>query len=215
MAVRQKAKVLEIAHGHFKDFGLPLDIEHKSYLNIVGSREALSAISVKRSFKAWKYLLHALKIKHPELAAAPEQTPAPKETLLTIRNRWRNETADPSPDPYSGVNLATIVNKHGKGLARGSELEKKYMRGALIEIWLQNKARGMDSSKVPVTEDIRWKAADFGDLTPEEEEHLATASESKPKSGLGFGHEQSPSDKKEKKFSGLEILRASIEAKNE
>lgn len=86
MAVRQKAKVLEIAHGHFKDFGLPLDIEYKSYLNIVGSREALSAISVKRSFKAWKYLLHALKIKHPELAAAPEPAPAPKEAPKPKKN---------------------------------------------------------------------------------------------------------------------------------
>ena len=77
MAVRQKAKVLEIAHGHFKDFGLPLDIEYKSYVNIVGSNEALHAISIKRSFKAWKYLLHALKLKHPELAATPEPAPKP------------------------------------------------------------------------------------------------------------------------------------------
>lgn len=78
MAVRQKQKVLDIAYGHFKEFGLPLDIEYKSYQTIVGPHEALHAISVKRSFKAWKYLLHALKVKHPELAAKPEPKPAPK-----------------------------------------------------------------------------------------------------------------------------------------
>jgi hypothetical protein len=44
----------------------------------VGSAEALHAISVKRSFKAWKYLLHALKLKHPDLMEAPKPTPAPK-----------------------------------------------------------------------------------------------------------------------------------------
>ena len=29
----------------------------------VGPADALHAISVKRSFKAWKYLLHALKVE--------------------------------------------------------------------------------------------------------------------------------------------------------
>jgi len=78
MAVRQKQAVLDIAYKHFKEFGLPLDIEYKSYLDIVGPKEALHAISVKRSFKAWKYLLHALKLKHPELGKKPEPAPAPK-----------------------------------------------------------------------------------------------------------------------------------------
>ena len=80
MAVRQKQKVLDIARAQFKDFGLPLDIEYKSYVEIVGPKEAIHAVSVKRSFKAWKYLLHALKVKHPELMEAPkpEPKPAPK-----------------------------------------------------------------------------------------------------------------------------------------
>ena len=85
MAVRQKQKVLDTAYTHFKEFGLPLDIEYKSYVNIVGPKEALHVISVKRSFKAWKYLLHALRIKHPDLR---EKAPAPKPT-----------TPKPAPKP--------------------------------------------------------------------------------------------------------------------
>ena len=78
MAVRQKQLVLDTAYKHFKEFELPLDIDYKSYVNIVGPKEAIHAISVKRSFKAWKYLLHALKVKHPELGKKPEPAPAPK-----------------------------------------------------------------------------------------------------------------------------------------
>jgi len=78
MAVRQKQLVLDTAYKHFKEFELPLDIDYKSYMNIVGPKEAIHAISVKRSFKAWKYLLHALKLKHPNLGKKPEPAPAPK-----------------------------------------------------------------------------------------------------------------------------------------
>ena len=78
MAVRQKQLVLETAYKHFKEFELPLDIDYKSYMNIVGPKEAIHAISVKRSFKAWKYLTHALKLKHPDLGRKPEPAPAPK-----------------------------------------------------------------------------------------------------------------------------------------
>ena len=78
MAVRQKQLVLDTAYKHFKEFELPLDIDYKSYVNIVGPKEAIHAISVKRSFKAWKYLTHALKLKHPDLGKKPEPAPAPK-----------------------------------------------------------------------------------------------------------------------------------------
>ena len=78
MAVRQKQLVLDTAYKHFKEFELPLDIDYKSYVNIVGPKDAIHAISVKRSFKAWKYLTHALKLKHPELGKKPEPAPAPK-----------------------------------------------------------------------------------------------------------------------------------------
>jgi hypothetical protein len=78
MAVRQKQLVLNTAYKHFKEFELPLDIDYKSYVNIVGPKDAVHAISVKRSFKAWKYLLHALKLKHPDLGKKPEPVPAPK-----------------------------------------------------------------------------------------------------------------------------------------
>ena len=78
MAVRQKKLVLDTAYKHFKEFELPLDIDYKSYMNIVGPKDAIHPISVKRSFKAWKYLTHALKLKHPELGKKPEPVPAPK-----------------------------------------------------------------------------------------------------------------------------------------
>jgi len=76
MAVRQRKAVLEKAYQHFKDFGLPLDIGQKEYMAIVG-RNACCVITVKRSFKAWKYLTHALKSNYPELSA-PKPEPKPK-----------------------------------------------------------------------------------------------------------------------------------------
>ena len=78
MAVRVKKTVLDIAYKHFSVFGLPLDIEYKAYTGIVGPKEALSVPSIKRSFKAWKYLLHALVKHHPDLVKKPEPKPAPK-----------------------------------------------------------------------------------------------------------------------------------------
>ena len=61
MGVRAKQTILDKTAKHFKDFDLPLDIDHKSYVAIVGPKVATSAIEVKRSFKAWKYLLLAIK----------------------------------------------------------------------------------------------------------------------------------------------------------
>ena len=45
--------------------------------------DACCVITVKRSFKAWKYLTHALRINYPELSAPkpepkPVTPPAPK-----------------------------------------------------------------------------------------------------------------------------------------
>jgi len=96
MAVRQKAQVLEIARKHFEDFGLPADIEYKNYLAIVGPREALCVRSVKRSFKAWKYITHALKIRHPELFVKPEPKPEPKPVTPKV----------PTPAPKAAVKPA-------------------------------------------------------------------------------------------------------------
>jgi hypothetical protein len=79
MAIRQKQTVLNIAIKHFKEFGLPLDIDFKSYTAIVGPREALHPISVKRSFKAWKYLTHAVRVQCPELEDKPAPKPAPSK----------------------------------------------------------------------------------------------------------------------------------------
>ena len=99
MAVRQKQLVLETAYKHFKEFELPLDIDYKSYMNIVGPREAIHAISVKRSFKAWKYLLHALKLKHPDLGKKPEPAPAPKPA------------PEPTKDPLEALSKAASAEE--------------------------------------------------------------------------------------------------------
>ena len=79
MAIRQKQVVLDIAIKHFTEFGLPLDIDYKSYTAIVGPREAIHPMSVKRSFKAWKYLVHAVRLKCPELAEKPKPEPVPSK----------------------------------------------------------------------------------------------------------------------------------------
>ena len=79
MAVRVKKTVLETAYKHFKEFELPLDIDYKSYSLIIG-RGSIHPMTVKRSFKAWKYLTHALRVKYPELSVpkpAPKPTPKP------------------------------------------------------------------------------------------------------------------------------------------
>ena len=77
MGLRAKRTVLEMASQHFKEFGLPLTIDHKDYVVAVGSKIAISAISVKRSFKKWSVLLHALRKHYPELVEAPKLAPAP------------------------------------------------------------------------------------------------------------------------------------------
>lgn len=78
MGLRAKQTVLQQAAQHFKEFKLPLTIEHKEYVAIVGSKMAINAVSVKRSFKKWSVLLHALKKHYPELVEQPKPAPAPK-----------------------------------------------------------------------------------------------------------------------------------------
>lgn len=77
MGLRAKKTVLEMASQHFKEFGLPLTIDHKDYVAAVGSKIAISAVSVKRSFKKWSVLLHALRKHYPELVEASKPVPAP------------------------------------------------------------------------------------------------------------------------------------------
>jgi hypothetical protein len=77
MAIRQKKTVLDLAIKHFTEFGLPLDIDYKSYATIVGPAEAIAPMSVKRSFKAWKNLVHAVRVKCPELVNKPVPAPEP------------------------------------------------------------------------------------------------------------------------------------------
>jgi len=104
MAMRQKQAVLNLALKHFKEFGLPLDIDFKTYTTIVGPREAIHAMSVKRSFKAWKYLLHAVNITlrqqapkpQPKVVPAPEPTPELKPVTPKV----------PKPAPKAAVKPA-------------------------------------------------------------------------------------------------------------
>jgi len=91
MAVRQKQKILDTVYKHFIDFELPIDIEYKAYVDIVGAKEAVHPISVKRSFKAWKYIIHALKTKHKDFGVVRTVTTPPppaakpaKDPLATL-----------------------------------------------------------------------------------------------------------------------------------
>ena len=77
MTMRHKKTVLDKAIKQFKEFGLPLDIDYKSYTGIVGATEAIDPVSIKRSFKAWKYITHAVRVSCPELANKPEPVPEP------------------------------------------------------------------------------------------------------------------------------------------
>lgn len=198
----------------FIEHGITVPVTYDQYIAEVKNSPITKRELKKLFLGRWERLLKALIRYYPNVysdaavgntAFIPKKEAPKVESLLTIRDRWRNSTSAPSDDPYSGVNFAMIVNKHGRELAKGSQLEREYMRGALIEIWLHNKARGMDSSKVPVTEDLRWRNADFGQLTESEKEHLATGLTA-PERGLGFGHEQSTSDNKST-LSGLEALK--------
>ena len=98
MAMRQKQAVLDLALKHFEEFGLPLDIDFKTYTTIVGPREAIHAMSVKRSFKAWKYLTHALRINYPELSAPkPEPKPEPKPVTPPAPKQTPKASVKPAP----------------------------------------------------------------------------------------------------------------------
>jgi len=99
MAVRQRQTVLEKASKHFKDFELPLSIQHKEYMAIVG-KEACCVITIKRSFKAWKYLIHALGIHYPELTAPkPEPKPEPKPVAPKAPKPTSKATGKPAVKP--------------------------------------------------------------------------------------------------------------------
>lgn len=75
MGIRHKKTILATLHEHFTEFELPLDIVYKSYAQIVGVRTAVSPVAIKRSFKAWKYALAALKANYPDLGK--KKTPPP------------------------------------------------------------------------------------------------------------------------------------------
>jgi len=103
MAVRQKQAILNTAYKQFKEFELPLDIEYKNYVDIVGPRQAIHPISVKRSFKSWKYILHALRLNYPELSQAPvvvsePPAPEPKSDPLAALSKAAVPTADLESD---------------------------------------------------------------------------------------------------------------------
>ena len=100
MAMRQKQAVLNLALKHFEEFGLPLDIDFKTYTAIVGPREAIHAMSVKRSFKAWKYLLHAVNINLRQQAPKPEPKVVPKPEPKPVTPKA------PKPAPKAAVKPA-------------------------------------------------------------------------------------------------------------
>ncbi len=94
MSVRQRKKALDTVYTHFKEFELPLDIEYKSYQTIIG-RNALSALSVRRHFRAWKYLLHALKGSHPDLLTKLQEPVKDTESVI------------PKQDPLASLRAST------------------------------------------------------------------------------------------------------------
>lgn len=111
MAVRHKKTVLAILYKHFKDFELPLDIQYKSYVSIVGTREALNAVSIKRSFKAWKYALLALKNNYPELL----NKPAPVQPVVKSKKKTQEDTP-PMDSGLEALRAKTEMSDDGKDI---------------------------------------------------------------------------------------------------
>lgn len=213
---KPRKAVLAKLYEQFQLYGLTTDVSYEEYAQTVDFPVAKRVIK-KGWMGRWVRAMSSLLQTYPDVnevgnRESKKPSKVAVDPILEVRNRWRNETADPSPDPYSGVNIATIVNVHGEELAKGTDVEKAYVRGALIEMWRANKARGMDAAKTPVNEWDKWVEWCLGDLSPSDLEHLATG-ETIHESGLGFGHEQS-NPKKDKKLSGLEALKA-LSAKKE
>lgn len=77
MAVRDKTATVEKLVKQLQDFELPLNIAYKNYVQIVGARNSITPPEVKKNFKAWKYLLHAAKIRLARIEAAKPK-PEPK-----------------------------------------------------------------------------------------------------------------------------------------
>lgn len=97
MGIRDKRNLLETAYKHFKEYDLPLDIDQKSYINIVGSG-AIPTAAIKRRFKAWKYFLVGLRTTYPDLSkpkAPPPPPPKPKVEL-------------PEKDPLKALREKTV-----------------------------------------------------------------------------------------------------------
>jgi hypothetical protein len=210
---RQTRAAIEKLNMQFIQYGITKPISYEEYIRIV-DHKPMTRRELRQLFNGrWERLIKVLLKYYPNVYSQAVSTEAPaappvkeKETLLTIRNRWRNETADPSDDPYAGVNVAIIVNKHGTELAAGTDLERQYLRGALIEIWRARSAKNMDAAEEGPDHDPRWIKHNLGELTKSDKAHMHKNKEKKPSLG---GLEP------ENKLSGLDSLRAKLGGKDE
>ena len=89
---------------HFTEFKLPLDIEYKAYLAIVG-RDSISPVTVKRNFKQWKYILRHLSLHYPELSQKPVVKPVVKPAVKPV------QASAPKPSPKPAVKPAVKKEK--------------------------------------------------------------------------------------------------------
>ena len=91
---RLRRTVNETLAAQFRDWGLPRDIEYKSYCDIVDNPVAPRAL--QKSFYNWKIAVKSVELSNPELfAAAPEP-----QIELTAEI----ETA--APDPLEALSQA-------------------------------------------------------------------------------------------------------------
>lgn len=96
MGIRNRRAVLEIAVEHFKEFDIPLNVSHKEYLAVVGTRMGLSAPSIKRSFKRWPILVKAVASKLAVEKKLEPPKPAPKKAEAKSATVTKPKTA-PKP----------------------------------------------------------------------------------------------------------------------
>lgn len=208
MGVRAKTTVLMTLEKHFLDFELPLDIDQKSYMNIVG-KNAVSAVAIKRSFKAWKYAMVALRNRMRVVN---------KEIKLINTSGIR-----PAENTKADQRAQAATNPHGFSDAQQKAFDDMVSSGR----WNEDGTVNMEwweslSSKEQKTAWYEGTTGGFGlgdnDMhrkmkTSLDEIYRSTRPKSEGMSGLTFGGGSGSTERKT--LSGLEALRANLEVKDE
>ena len=87
---RLRQDVTKTLTQQFKDWGLPKDIEYKSYCDIVDA--PITPKAIQKSYYNWKTAVHSVSLTSPEVFNAPPPPPPPPPA--------------PEPDPLEALSQA-------------------------------------------------------------------------------------------------------------